>query len=271
VAVEVLSTVEDLAHAGSNGFRASYVASQMQAESAEVRAALIQLVQSGELDLKFDLICPDNGRTIRRYSSEEELPIGKMESDTKCESDDPFRVEKHHIWVTFAPSLEFVQRVNRTRANQDKKKLTAPLGLADGADELVKYERDKLISQTQGGQNFYDCNITMQDHRAQVVATDGAAAAASQGAAATSGGQAVSGSGSAAKDQATAVGTSTFSLPGAIKQSKLSMAAGSFGVIATVAATILLVAGEVDLGLAGYVLAAVSVLLAAVPLVQKNG
>jgi hypothetical protein len=82
----------------------------------------------------------------------------------------------------------------------------------------------------------------MEDNRAQVAASKGAAAAVSGGAAATSGAQAVSG-----------------------------MAAGILGKAIAAFATALLIAGKTDLGLAGYALAVVAVILAALPLMRSGG
>jgi hypothetical protein len=275
MSADVLPVVEDLAYAGSRGFRASVVASQLGASDDEVRLALMRLVGSGELTLKFDLICPDNGRTIRRYSVEEELPIGEMESDTKCETDEPFCVEKRHIWVTFEPALEFLQQVNRKRAGEDKKKLTAPGpvqlgGSRDAPDELAVYERSQLIKQTHGDQYFYGCSVNL--HQNQVAATGGSAVADSGGTAATSGGQAASGGGAIATDQATALGSgSVQSLASRVKKSKISMIAGSLGIISIVATMVLFVTGKTDLGVAGFALTVIAAVLAVVPLMRREG
>ena len=47
--------------------------------------------------VQFDLICPDNGRTIRSYRDKEELPIGQEVSSDRCDSAEPFVVEPQHI------------------------------------------------------------------------------------------------------------------------------------------------------------------------------
>lgn len=121
MSAEVSQIVEELAQAGSSGFRASYVARQAHTSVEEVRAELMDMVSAGKLHLKYQLICPDNGRTIRSYGREEELPLGEEVSDARCESDEPFIVEKVNIWVTFEPSAELLRGATRQLARKLKK------------------------------------------------------------------------------------------------------------------------------------------------------
>lgn len=127
MSAEVMQVVEELAELGSSGFRASYVSRQANMPVDEVRTELMTLVQKGQLRLKFQLICPDNSKTIRSYNSEEELPLGEELSDGRCETDEPFLVEKSNIWVTFEPAGDLLRRANRALSQKLKKNcLTTP-------------------------------------------------------------------------------------------------------------------------------------------------
>jgi hypothetical protein len=265
MAIDVLPVVEELALAGSAGFRASFIADRLQASDEEIRLALIQLVDGGDLNLRFALLCPDNGRTIHVYSADQQLPIGETVSNLKCESSEPFEVEKAHIWVTFEPSLRLVQRVNREATSCAKKKALQPApGSGDDSDTLLVYEGEELIRQDQAGLHLYGCRDFSID-ASQTAATEGGTAAG--GAA-----QAVSGAGVAARDQGTAAGSgSTISLSASLRRSKLSIAFGSLAIFIALAATALLITGRTDAGIAGYVLALLGVIIAAIPLFKSGG
>lgn len=121
MAHEVGQIVQALSREGSTGFRASQVAKQTDSPIVEVQTALMKMVDEGMLELRFQLICPDNGRTIKSYRAGETLPIGEEISDGRCESDDPFLVEKSNIWVTFKPSERLLRSANRELSEELKK------------------------------------------------------------------------------------------------------------------------------------------------------
>lgn len=126
LAREVLSTaVEDLTDLGTEAFRASAVARRVGSAVEAVAPRLMEMVNDGRLRLQFDLICPDNGRTIRSYREKEELPIGREVSSDRCASDEPFVVEPQHIWIQFVPTEQFRARVRRERARREKAGNTA--------------------------------------------------------------------------------------------------------------------------------------------------
>lgn len=278
MAVDVRPLVEDLAYGGTRGFRASIVARDLGDGEENVRLALLQMVEAGDLDLRFELICPDNGRTIRRYSIEEELPIGQEVSSDRCETDEPFVVSKDQVWVVFEPALAFVQRVNRARAGAVKKKddpkpaQPAPGPQAARFDGLEQYEREGLITQTQAGPNFYGCNIenlNTTDQRSQQVATEGSAVAGPGGAAATNSGQALSGSGGGASEGSTTlVAGDALSRLERVKGSKFSIFAASAALLLTLASVVLLIAGKTDVATAGFIITVLALALAAVPLLS---
>ena len=110
----VATVVETLTDEGSTGFRASAIARRVGASGIEaVTPALMEMVRDGRLRLRFDLLCPDNGRTITSFWEEDELPLGKDWSSDRCTSDEPFIVERRHIWVHFVPTEDFRIRVRR--------------------------------------------------------------------------------------------------------------------------------------------------------------
>ena len=121
MAHEIAQIVQALSREGSSGFRASQVAKQSGSPLAEVQAALMELVEEGMLELRYQLICPDNGRTIKSFSADEELPIGQEVSDGRCETEEPFVVEKSNIWVTFRPSEALLRAANRELSEELKK------------------------------------------------------------------------------------------------------------------------------------------------------
>lgn len=116
----LLRTVEDLTELGSEAFRASAVARRVGSAVGTVTPRLMEMVNDGRLRLRFDLLCPDNGRTIRSYREKEELPIGQEVSSDRCGSDEPFVVEPRHIWIQFVPTEQFRARVRRARAQREK-------------------------------------------------------------------------------------------------------------------------------------------------------
>jgi hypothetical protein len=123
---EIQRAVEDLTDEGTMGFRASAIARRLKADIGAVTKPLLTLVEDGDLRLRFDIICPDNGRTIESYWEGEELPIGQPRSSDKCDSPEPFTVGKEHVWVTYVPSERFRTRVRRERVARAREPQTAP-------------------------------------------------------------------------------------------------------------------------------------------------
>ena len=121
MSADVAQIVKELAEGGSAGFRASWIARQVDAEVDDVRNELMGMVHDGALQLKYQLLCPDNGRTIRSYSNEDELPLGEEVSDERCDTDEPFLVEKSNIWVTFEQTADLLRHTNRELSRQLKK------------------------------------------------------------------------------------------------------------------------------------------------------
>lgn len=116
----LLSAIEELTDLGTDAFRASAVARRVGTDVGAVTPRLMEMVNDGRLRLRFDLLCPDNGRTIRSYREREELPIGQEVSSDRCGSDEPFVVEPQHIWIQFVPTEQFRSRVRRERARREK-------------------------------------------------------------------------------------------------------------------------------------------------------
>lgn len=116
----VLQTVEDLTDEGTMGFRASAVARRLGSDTSEVTTALVDLVKREMLRLRFDVVCPDNGRTVETYWEGDSLPLGQTRHSDRCETTEPFTVEKEHIWITFVPCEGFRARVRRQRAGRQR-------------------------------------------------------------------------------------------------------------------------------------------------------
>jgi hypothetical protein len=118
---QIATAVENLTDEGSTTFRASAIARCVRATAVEaVTPMLMQMVRDGRLRLRFDLLCPDNGRTITSFRQEDDLPIGKEWSSDRCAGDEPFIVERRHIWVQFVPTNEFRVRVRRNRVQASR-------------------------------------------------------------------------------------------------------------------------------------------------------
>lgn len=113
---EVVDIVQALARESTRGFRASVVAGRAQRPVDEVRRQLMQMVEGGQLELNYELICPDNGRTICSFDAVDELPLGQEMTDQRCETDEPFLVDKSNIWVTFKPTVELFRAANKELA-----------------------------------------------------------------------------------------------------------------------------------------------------------
>jgi hypothetical protein len=116
MSADIVDAVQALARESTRGFRASAVARRAHSPVDEVRQQLMQMVEHGQLELKFQLICPDNGRTICTFDAADELPLGKEMTDQRCETDEPFVVDKSTIWVTFKPTVELFRAANKELA-----------------------------------------------------------------------------------------------------------------------------------------------------------
>ena len=110
------TAVEHLTDKGSSGFLASAIARRIGTNTEAVLPRLAQLVSSGDLTVRYDLLCPDNGRTIKRFSFDEELPIGQEWTDDRC--DGPFVVSESDFWVMYVPTERFRLNVRRRRSRQ---------------------------------------------------------------------------------------------------------------------------------------------------------
>jgi hypothetical protein len=284
-----LRAIEDLTDLGTDAFRASAVARRVGSAVATVTPCLIEMVNDGRLRLRFDLLCPDNGRTIRSYREKEDLPIGEEVLSDRCGDDEPFVVEPQHIWVQFVPTEEFRARVRRERAPREKSGNAPeddPPGLRRPSEDSVSaYLRRGDLTQVH---NYYAPVTNLGDENVigdeNVVAKEGSQAATSGGVAAggdvsdveTTGGADARGGGTAAtggsavgqKGSDAAAGGSQTNV-GVVERAKKSTQFKVFAVIAviiTVISTVFVVTGVWDIAWAGYVLAALGVVVAVLPL-----
>lgn len=121
-ATAVRTVVEELASQGARGFRASHVATVAHEEIEKVRQDLVRLVDDGLLTMSFEVLCPDNGVSVRAYGTREEIPFGQEISDEKCESLEPFVVDEDLLWVTFTPSQQLLLDLNAQPPHSEKKR-----------------------------------------------------------------------------------------------------------------------------------------------------
>ena len=106
-----------------------------------------------------------------------------------------------------------------------------------------------------------------------IAADEGAAVAGPGGAAATGQSAAATGQSAAATEGAVAAPGQSSASTGLVERARNSRWARIFGVIAilaTAAATGLLIAGVTDLGVAGYIVAVVAVIVGVIPLFSSN-
>lgn len=98
---DVRDVVADLAERATGGFRASYVAERTGRDVREVQQALRTMVDSGELTVQYQLLCPDDGAILRRFEQGAELPIGQEVEEGDCAR---FVVQKRDLWVAYVPT-----------------------------------------------------------------------------------------------------------------------------------------------------------------------
>lgn len=107
---DVRSVVADLVVDETAGFRASYIASLTDTDVKAVQMALIAMVDDGDLELQYQLLCPDDGNVMARFTAEEALPLGEEVDREDCT---PFVVEKRHIWVAYVPTKKLTASLLR--------------------------------------------------------------------------------------------------------------------------------------------------------------
>lgn len=116
--------VMELAAAHTSGFRASYVAKWTGQPLDEVQRQLATLVTQGDLEIRYELLCPDNGRLVRRYVATDTLPLGKTISRDDCEE---FEVTPQLLWVTYRPTADLamalLKRVTPTEKAEARRSL----------------------------------------------------------------------------------------------------------------------------------------------------
>lgn len=267
----ITAAVENLTDAGSRAFRASAIARTLRVTTmGPVTRSLLAMVTDGKLCLRFDLVCPDNGRTIKSFTDREALPIGDEISSDLCASDEPFTVEERHIWVQFAPTEEFRigVRQHRSHAKEDTNPAQGddPAGLLPpDADRLDAYRQrgDLKVEQNYYGPVIIGDSTTVTQGDKSPVAREGSSIATGGGTAATSGGAAASG-GSAA-----AAGGSQAELSGIMEKAKKSrwfQVWGGISVLLLVTTTVLVVTGAFGTDWAGYGVAVITALIGVPPL-----
>jgi len=71
----------------------------------------MRLVDAGDLEVGFEIACPEDGRTIAIYRAGEALPIGEVLDCEAC--GEGHRITEDDIWVTFTPTYRLSARLGR--------------------------------------------------------------------------------------------------------------------------------------------------------------
>ena len=108
---EVGAVVRALVAEARVGVRASYVAERAGVPVAAAREDLVRLAEVGDVDMRFEVMCPSDGRTVKTFGVGEELPATLFDFD--CNGGEPFDVTDQLIWVSFTPSSSLRDEVER--------------------------------------------------------------------------------------------------------------------------------------------------------------
>lgn len=111
---EVVAAVRQLAREGRTRFRASFVAARAQVPLDDARRDLVALAKVGDLAMRFELMCPSTGDTVETFAATDRIP--KKFSSYDCDDGDEFEVTPELLWVTFTPTDELTQEVERDAA-----------------------------------------------------------------------------------------------------------------------------------------------------------
>jgi hypothetical protein len=114
---DLLDVVAELAAGETRGFRASYVAKRTGRPLPAVQRELADMVTRGELEVRYELLCPDDGRLIARYTPADTLPIGETVHHAECEE---FDVTPQSLWVTYRPSADLAMALLRRATEAGK-------------------------------------------------------------------------------------------------------------------------------------------------------
>jgi hypothetical protein len=121
MASSVREIVQDLAAEGYERIHASYVAKRAEVSAPAARHSLAKMVADRDLSERFELVCPNCGRTLATYTSGEALPIG---ATVECHSCDigSFVVSLNEIWITYTPTPRLYARSIRAAKRAGQKK-----------------------------------------------------------------------------------------------------------------------------------------------------
>jgi hypothetical protein len=108
----VEKVVEDLAANGAEGFHASYVAREADVPTGDARSRLARLVDSGDLQENFELVCPSCGRTIATFRRGDRLPLGELHPCGICGAE-PFVVSEADFVISYTPTQSFLSKLLR--------------------------------------------------------------------------------------------------------------------------------------------------------------
>jgi hypothetical protein len=114
---DILDIIAEVATDRTRGFRASYIAKKANRSLDDVQRELVTMVDDGQLDVYYELLCPESGRLIQRYASKDDLPIGQTIERDDCET---FEATVSSFWVTYKPSADLAMELLRRATDAGK-------------------------------------------------------------------------------------------------------------------------------------------------------
>lgn len=106
-----VEAVEALIAEGVKRFYPAAVADQIGSDPATVARELEELVDRGDLVVRFDLVCGECGTTVASYKAGELIP---RDEQIECYgTDDPHLVTaaRENLWVSYSPTKVLADRV----------------------------------------------------------------------------------------------------------------------------------------------------------------
>jgi hypothetical protein len=97
-------TVAAFARAHRHDLWPRFTAKAAGVSTEEAREAMLDLVESGLLDLWYVVIA-DSGDEVKRFKHPDKAPVGAQLVNYRSEEPDPFVVEADDIYLMFSPTL----------------------------------------------------------------------------------------------------------------------------------------------------------------------
>lgn len=108
VSAPVHDVVARLARGGVRRFHPSAVAGELSVDVTAAVDALAPMVQSGDLDLVFEIVCPECHATVQMVSERADVPLGVELDCYATDHEHAFTVRPEDVWVTYAMSTKLL-------------------------------------------------------------------------------------------------------------------------------------------------------------------